>query len=90
MCATREHVSHMSKMVQLRHVPDELHRALKARAAHLGMSLSDYLIAEARKSVERPTVEEFLERLHSRTPVPLGPRSASAMIRAQRGPLGRR
>jgi len=36
----------MSKMIQLRHVPDALHRKLKARAAKKGMSLSDYLIAE--------------------------------------------
>ena len=80
----------MSKMIQLRNVPDDLHRALKTRAAQAGMSLSDYLIAEARKSVERPTVAEFLERLHSRTPVQLGPTRAAAIIRAMRGPLGRR
>jgi plasmid stability protein len=39
----------MSKMIQLRNVPDALHRALKARAARAGMSLSDYLLAEIRE-----------------------------------------
>jgi len=59
----------MSKMIQIRNVPDSLHRSLKARAAQAGMTLSDYLLAEIRKSSDRPTPEEFLERLGSRTPV---------------------
>lgn len=56
----------MSKMVQLRNVPDSLHRSLKARAALAGMSLSDYLIAEIREIAERPTLAELRNRLHSR------------------------
>ena len=44
----------MSKMIQLRNVPDSLHRTLKARAAMAGMSLSDYLLAEIREVAERP------------------------------------
>lgn len=59
----------MSKMIQLRNVPDELHRKLKARAALEGMSLSDYLLAEIRRVAERPTVAELRERLHSRQAV---------------------
>jgi plasmid stability protein len=59
----------MSKMIQLRNVPDALHRTLKARAAMAGMSLSNYLLAEIRKIAERPTLAEFRERLHQRTPV---------------------
>jgi antitoxin FitA len=59
----------MPKMVQLRHVPDDLHRKLKARAAMAGMSLSDYLIAEVRRAAERPTLEDLRERLASRRPV---------------------
>ena len=59
----------MSKMIQLRNVPDELHRKLKARAALAGMSLSDYLIAEIRRSAERPTLNEIRERLRSLAPV---------------------
>jgi plasmid stability protein len=59
----------MSKMIQLRNVPDRLHRTLKARAALEGMSLSDYLIAEIRRVAERPTPRELRERLAARTPV---------------------
>ncbi len=59
----------MSKMIQLRNVPDALHRSLKARAATLGMSLSDYLLAEIQEIAERPTLTELRERLHARKPV---------------------
>ncbi|HTZ97253.1 MAG TPA: hypothetical protein VMB18_12695 [Terriglobales bacterium] len=59
----------MSKMIQLRNVPDSLHRSLKARAAMSGRSLSDYLIAEIKEIAERPTLEEMRERLHRREPV---------------------
>jgi len=59
----------MSKMIQLRNVPDALHRTLKARAARVGMSLSDYLLAEIREIAERPTLAELRERLHQRKPV---------------------
>ncbi len=59
----------MSKMIQLRNVPDDLHRKLKARAAQEGMSLSDYLLAEIKKTAERPTLRELRKRLHERTPV---------------------
>jgi plasmid stability protein len=46
-------------MIQLRNVPDALHRTLKVRAAMAGMSLSDYLLAEIRKIAELPTLAEF-------------------------------
>ena len=59
----------MSKMIQLRNVPDSLHRGLKARAAMAGMSLSDYLLAEIREIAERPTLAELRGRLHTRKPV---------------------
>jgi hypothetical protein len=59
----------MSKMIQLRNVPDALHRGLKARAALAGMSLSDYLLAEIKEIAERPTLAELKERLHHRIPV---------------------
>ena len=58
----------MSKMIQLRNVPDELHRVLKSRAALAGKSLSDYLIAEIRRHAEYPTLEELRQRLRTRTP----------------------
>jgi plasmid stability protein len=59
----------MSKMIQLRNVPDALHRGLKARAAMAGMSLSDYLLAEIKEIAERPTLAEMRDRLHTRKPV---------------------
>ena len=59
----------MPKMIQLRNVPDILHRTLKARAAMAGMSLSDYLLAEIKEIAERPTLAELRERLHKRKPV---------------------
>ena len=61
----------MSKMIQLRNVPDALHRKLKAKAALEGMSLSDYLVAEIRHTAERPTLRELRERLDRRAPVRL-------------------
>jgi plasmid stability protein len=59
----------MSKMIQVRNVPDALHRGLKSRAALAGMSLSDYLLAEMKEIAERPTLAEFRNRLHTRKPV---------------------
>ena len=56
-------------MIQLRNVPEGLHRTLKARAALAGMSLSDYLITEIRRVAERPTIAELRERLERRTRV---------------------
>ena len=73
----------MSKMIQLRNVPDALHRSLKARAAMAGMSLSDYLLAEIREIAERPTLAEFRERLHQRKPVAV-PIDAARMVREER------
>jgi plasmid stability protein len=56
----------MSKMIQLRNVPDALHRSLKARAAMAGKSLSDYLLAEIKEIAERPTLAELRERIQRR------------------------
>jgi len=56
-------------MIQIRNVPDALHRILKTRAALTGMSLSDYLLAEIKEIAERPTLAELRERLHKRQPV---------------------
>ena len=56
----------MPKMIQLRNVPDSLHRRLKACAASEGLTLSDFLTREARRIAERPTREEFVQRLSAR------------------------
>lgn len=77
------HVIHMSKMIQLRSVPDALHRKLKARAAMAGMSLSDYLTAEIRRVAERPTLEEMRERLSRLEPVSTS-ETIVAAVRAER------
>jgi antitoxin FitA len=69
----------MSKMIQVRNVPDTVHRTLKARAALAGMSLSDFLLAEIRQLVERPSLEELRERLHRREPVKLKVSAAQAV-----------
>ena len=59
----------MTVMIQIRNVPDALHRRLKARAALAGLSLSDYLLQQIREVAERPTIEEMLERLERRPAV---------------------
>ena len=59
----------MSKMIQLRHVPEELHRKLKARAAMEGLSLSDYLMQEVERLAERPTLNDLRRRLSQRESV---------------------
>ena len=61
----------MSKMIQLRNVPDNLHRKLKARAAVEGMSLSEYLLGHIRDMAQRPTPSEMREQLRRRRPVTL-------------------
>jgi plasmid stability protein len=72
-----------STMVQIRNVPPEFHRRLKARAALEGMSMSDYIMREVGKALERPTRAEVLERLRSR-PVRRLKRNAADVIRAER------
>ena len=59
----------MSKMIQLRNVPDKLHRKLKARAATERRSLSEYLISHIREFAERPTLLEMQDRLRQRESV---------------------
>ena len=56
-------------MIQIRNVPDELHRTLKVRAASLGMSLSNYLLSEIEQVAEKPTLRELMERLAHDEPV---------------------
>lgn len=83
MCITCNYHLHMSKMIQLRHVPDALHRQLKARAALSGLPLSDYLIREVRKIAEQPTPEEMRERLRHRDTFS-GKISPTDILRAER------
>jgi antitoxin FitA len=70
-------------MVQIRNVPAELHRRLKARSAIEGLSMSEYVLREIRKALERPTRQEVIDRLRSRSPRRLA-RSAAELVRAER------
>jgi plasmid stability protein len=73
----------MSKMIQLRNVPDDLHRKLKARAAMEGVSLSDYLLREVQRVAERPTLDDLRQRLaHRSSIVPRTPPARA--VRAER------
>jgi plasmid stability protein len=74
----------MSKMIQVRNVPDNLHRTVKAQAALAGMSLSDFLLAEIRRLAERPTIAELRERVRRRARIG-GPVSAAEAVRRERG-----
>ena len=73
----------MSRMIQVRNVPDSVHRTLKAQAALAGMSLSDFLLAEIRHLAERPTIAELRERVRRRSPI-AGPVSAAEAVRRER------
>ncbi len=83
MCITCVTLDHMTKMIQIRNVPDELHRKLKVRAAQEGMTLSDYLLSEVEKVAEKPTLAEMMERLRHREPVKLD-EPPEAVIRRMR------
>ena len=56
----------MSKMIQIRNVPDDLHRKLKIRAAEQGLSLSEYLLRMAEREANTLTIEELSERIRRR------------------------
>jgi plasmid stability protein len=73
----------MSVMVQIRNMPDALHRTLKARAALAGTSLSAYLLQELSHSAERPTLDEMRRRLAALAPINPQP-SAAEVVRAER------
>ena len=70
-------------MVQIRNVPETLHRQLKIRAANAGQTLSDYLLAELARLAARPTRDEMVARIHSRKRVTLKT-PAAVVIRAER------
>ena len=75
----------MPKMIQIRHVPDAVHRKLKARAAKLGLSLSDYLLQEMTPLAELPTMGEFLARLQQLEPVTLREPAAVTVRKGREG-----
>ncbi|HVD13214.1 MAG TPA: hypothetical protein VNK73_02055 [Actinomycetota bacterium] len=56
----------MPRTIQIRNVPDDVHRALRTRAAAAGQSLSDYLLGELTRVAERPPVADVLARAEAR------------------------
>jgi len=75
------HVQNM-KMIQIRNVPDELHRALKVRAAREGRTLSDLILSDLPRLAEKPSPEQVMSRIRSRSSV--GGPPASELIAAER------
>ncbi len=73
----------MSTMIQIRNVPGHVHRLVKSRAALAGMSMSEYILREIQRSLERPTREELLERLRAYPSTELSTSPAS-MVREER------
>ena len=74
----------MGKMIQIRNVPEPVHREAKARAARAGMSLSDYLLREVEQALSVPPVEVVLARIASRDHPELS-ETPSEAVRAERG-----
>jgi hypothetical protein len=85
MSSARVNVEHMSKMIQVRNVPDEVHRALKAQAAAAGMTLSDYIKKELSWLSQRSQIEQSFERARARGPLGLSTDEVVEMIREGRG-----
>lgn len=56
-------------MIQVRNVPDELHRSLKARAAREGTTLSDLILHELPRLASQPSPEQLIGRIRARTAV---------------------
>lgn len=71
------------KTIQIRNVPDTVHRALKTRAAAEGRSLTEFALTELTRSLERPSRSHFLERLVTRRPFDV-PGGAATVVRSER------
>ena len=83
MRSTCLYAEDMSKMIQIRDVPEQVHRILKARAAREGMSLSDFIKKELAHSAEQPTMREWLESTRQAKPISTK-RSAAEIVRELR------
>lgn len=85
MSGARDNVLHMSKMIQIRNVPDQLHRELKLRAAAAGMSLSDFIKRELGSRSRRRTVREIAAETRALPPNGVTAEETVAIIREMRG-----
>ena len=77
------YASNMSKMIQVRDVPEQVHTVLKARAVRERMSLSDFIKKELERIAERPSMREWLEQTEQMKPVRTK-RSAAEIVRELR------
>ena len=77
------HAENMHRMIQIRNVPNDIHRRLKVRAAEAGMSLSEFLLREVTRVARRPTLDELTERIRRREK-PTGAIDSAAAVRAER------
>lgn len=75
----------MPRMIQIRNVPDEVHRRLKVLAAAEGITLSDLLAREAQRLVQRPSLDELRKRILAREPVKMRVSSARLIRNAREG-----
>lgn len=85
MSATWPNVLHMPKMIQIRNVPDEVHRTLKVRAAAEGISLSDYIKRDLEELAKQMTLEDVFARARARGSSGISTEEIVAGIRASRG-----
>jgi plasmid stability protein len=85
MSATWPNVKHMSKMIQIRDVPDEVHRTLKVRAAAEGLSLSDYIKRDLEELAKQATIEDVFASARARGDSGITAEEIVADIRASRG-----
>ena len=83
--ATPVNVVHMSKMIQIRNVPDEMHRALKVRAAEEGISLSDYIKRELGAMTSKVSFDEIDARIRARGPSQVKRETILQILRESRG-----
>ncbi len=74
----------MTRTIQVRDVPDDVHEVLRVRAARAGLSLSEYLRREVSGLARRPTAEEFLSRVTARADVPVDSAQIFAAVHAER------
>lgn len=79
----RIYSARVTKMLQVRRVPEDVHTELKRRARAAGLSLSDFALRELERAVARPSIQEVLAR-GTRRRISLGFAEARAMIEAER------
>ena len=79
----------MSKMIQVRNVPDRLHNELKRRAETRGQTLTAYVQEILQREVSRPDPQDVYARIRERGPLIEGDVDFAAIIRAERREAGR-